>query len=122
MDPIDERLVSLLRLDARAPMAELGRAVGLSRTAALARVRRLEAAGVIRGYRAEVDESATAAHVARVGIVGVAGCLPEGPQRIPGARRRRPAASPEREHQQRGAEERNDGTQAGARSLHRSRV
>jgi Lrp/AsnC family leucine-responsive transcriptional regulator len=69
MDPIDERLVSLLRLDARAPMAELGRAVGLSRTAALARVRRLEAAGVIRGYRAEVDESATAAHVARVGIV-----------------------------------------------------
>lgn len=51
-------------------MAELGRRVGLSRTAALARVRRLERMGVIRGYHAEIarpDESVP--HVARVGIV-----------------------------------------------------
>ena len=35
-------------------MSELGRVVGLSRTAVLARVQRLEHTGVIRGYRADV--------------------------------------------------------------------
>ena len=70
MDQIDERLLALLRRDGRASMAELGRVVGLSRTAALARVRRMEDDGVIRGYRAEVaDARAAAAHVARVAIV-----------------------------------------------------
>lgn len=69
MDQIDERLLALLRRDGRASMAELGRAVGLSRTAALARVRRMEDGGVIRGYRAEVSDERAAAHVARVAIV-----------------------------------------------------
>lgn len=51
-------------------MAELGRRVGLSRTAALARVRRLEDLGIIRGYHADVrlPEQASA-HSARVAIV-----------------------------------------------------
>jgi Lrp/AsnC family leucine-responsive transcriptional regulator len=69
VDDIDRRLVALLRRDGRAPMAALGRAVGLSRTATLARVRRLEETGVITGYRAEVAlPSASAGHVARVAI------------------------------------------------------
>jgi len=67
VDHTDERLVALLRRDGRASMAELGRAVGLSRTATLARVRRLEAAGVITGYRAEVAPPG-GGHVARVAI------------------------------------------------------
>lgn len=70
MDEIDERLLALLRDDGRAPLAALGRAVGLSRTATLARVRRLEDSGVIRGYAADVAvPAASAEHVARVGIV-----------------------------------------------------
>ena len=69
MDDLDTRLVALLKDDARLTMAELGRAVGLSRTATLARVRRLEAAGVIRGYHADVVATPGEAHVARVGIV-----------------------------------------------------
>lgn len=70
MDKLDERLLVLLRRDGRASMADLGRAVGLSRTAVLARVRRLEDRGVIRGYHAEVaDERTAQAHVARVGVV-----------------------------------------------------
>jgi DNA-binding Lrp family transcriptional regulator len=70
VDDLDQRLLAHLRREGRAPMAELGRAVGLSRTAVLARVRRLEATGVIRGYHADVaDERAPGAHVARVGIV-----------------------------------------------------
>ncbi len=70
VDDLDERLLARLRRDGRVSMAELGRSVGLSRTATLARVRRLEAGGVIRGYRAEVaDDRARAGHVARVAIV-----------------------------------------------------
>ncbi len=70
VDDLDERLLARLRRDGRVSMAELGRSVGLSRTATLARVRRLEAGGVIRGYRAEIaDERAKSGHVARVAIV-----------------------------------------------------
>ncbi len=69
MDRTDEQLVALLRRDARLSMAALGRSVGLSRTATLARVRRLEETGVITGYRADVAlPSAGAGHVARVAI------------------------------------------------------
>lgn len=70
MDEVDRHLLALLLDDARMTMAELGRRVGLSRTAALARVRRLEDLGVIRGYRADVADPADGhAHAARVGIV-----------------------------------------------------
>ncbi len=70
LDDIDRRVLAHLAADGRASMADLGRAVGLSRTAVLARVQRLERAGVIRGYRADVDLPGTpAAHRARVGIV-----------------------------------------------------
>lgn len=70
IDDLDRRLLMLLAADGRAPMAELGRSIGLSRTAVLARVQRLERAGVIRGYRADVVlPGDAAAHRARVGIV-----------------------------------------------------
>ncbi|HVS77318.1 MAG TPA: Lrp/AsnC family transcriptional regulator [Steroidobacteraceae bacterium] len=55
LDPKDWQLVELLQKDARAGYAELGRQVGLSAPATAERVKRLEDAGVIRGYRAEVD-------------------------------------------------------------------
>lgn len=70
MDDLDRQLVALLRDQARLPVAELGRRIGLSRTATLARMRRLEHDGVIRGYHADVAApKAEPAHAARVGIV-----------------------------------------------------
>ncbi len=48
-------LLRELQLDARLSFAELGRRVGLSTPAVAERVRNLEAAGVITGYRAELD-------------------------------------------------------------------
>ncbi|MCU1666330.1 MAG: Transcriptional regulator, AsnC family [Pseudonocardia sp.] len=70
IDDLDRRLLMLLAADGRAPMAVLGRSIGLSRTAVLARVQRLERNGVIRGYRADVVlPGDAAAHRARVGIV-----------------------------------------------------
>lgn len=70
LDDLDRRLLALLVADGRTPMAELGRSVGLSRTAVLARVQRLEREGVIKGYRADVVlPGVAAAHRARIGIV-----------------------------------------------------
>ena len=69
-DAQDEQLVALLAHDARLSIAELGRRVGLSRTATLARVRRLERSGVIRGYHADIAPTAAPQpHRARIGIV-----------------------------------------------------
>lgn len=55
LDAKDWQLLELLQKDARSGYAELGRQVGLSAPAAAERVKRLEDAGVIRGYRADVD-------------------------------------------------------------------
>ena len=54
-DKIDEKIITAISSEARLPVAELARRVGLSKTPVLARLRRLEEQGVIRGYRAMLD-------------------------------------------------------------------
>ena len=58
LDPINLRLLQELEQDGRIGMAELGRRVGMSAPAVAERVQRLEHAGVIAGYRAEIDPRA----------------------------------------------------------------
>jgi Lrp/AsnC family leucine-responsive transcriptional regulator len=55
LDNIGWKIVVELEQNARLPFAELGRRVGLSTPAVVERVRRLEEAGIIVGYHAEVD-------------------------------------------------------------------
>jgi Lrp/AsnC family leucine-responsive transcriptional regulator len=55
LDATGWRLLRELQQDGRVSFAELARRVGLSTPAVAERVRNLEAAGVVRGYRAEVD-------------------------------------------------------------------
>lgn len=55
LDSHDTRILAELQADARLSMAELGRRVHLSQPAVTERVRKLETAGVITGYRATVD-------------------------------------------------------------------
>jgi len=57
-DDIDAGIVRAVLRDARATLADLSAAVGLSVSAVQARLRRLEARGVITGYRALVDAEA----------------------------------------------------------------
>jgi len=58
LDATNRRLLHELRADGRIGMAELGRRIGMSAPAVAERVQRLERAGVITGYRAEIDPSA----------------------------------------------------------------
>lgn len=55
LDRIDRRIVAALQADARLTNQALSERVALSPSACLARVRRLEQAGVIQGYHARVD-------------------------------------------------------------------
>ena len=55
LDRTDERLLREISADARMPVAELARRVGLSKTPIQARLKRMEEMGVIRGYRAMLD-------------------------------------------------------------------
>jgi Lrp/AsnC family leucine-responsive transcriptional regulator len=58
LDPVNLRVLGELVSDGRIAMAELGRRVGLSAPAVAERVQRLERAGIIAGYRAELDPRA----------------------------------------------------------------
>ncbi|MGH9751599.1 MAG: Lrp/AsnC family transcriptional regulator [Blastocatellia bacterium] len=55
LDDIGWRLLEELQEDARLSYTELGRRVGLSTPAVMERVRKMEDAGIIMGYRAEVN-------------------------------------------------------------------
>ena len=55
LDRTDWSLLTELQRDGRASYAELARAVAMSPSAVAERVRRLEEAGVIAGYRATLD-------------------------------------------------------------------
>jgi Lrp/AsnC family leucine-responsive transcriptional regulator len=57
LDAIDHQLIQLVRRDARQRLSDLGTAVNLSVSAVKRRIDRLEAEGVILGYRAVVDHS-----------------------------------------------------------------
>ena len=66
---MDRQLIDLLRANGRASYAELARQVGLSSPAVHERVGKLEAAGVVTGYRAVVDPSAVGLDV--TALIGV---------------------------------------------------
>jgi Lrp/AsnC family transcriptional regulator, leucine-responsive regulatory protein len=74
IDEIDKRLLAELQRDARLSYAELGRRVGLTTPAVIERVRKLEDAGIIIGYRAEIDTTKVGLPITafvRMSITGV---------------------------------------------------
>ena len=64
LDAVNLRLIEALDADARLSMAALARLVGMSAPAVTERVQRLERAGVIRGYRLDIDPAAVGLPVA----------------------------------------------------------
>ena len=55
IDEIDWKILTELQENARTSFAELGRRIGLTTPAVIERIRKLEDAQIITGYRAEID-------------------------------------------------------------------
>ena len=71
LDDVDWRILRELQGDGRVTNVELARRVGISAPPCLRRVRALEEAGVIRGYRAVLDEKLLDFDVTVFAMVGL---------------------------------------------------
>ncbi|MBW3594450.1 MAG: Lrp/AsnC family transcriptional regulator [Actinobacteria bacterium] len=80
MDARDLKILALLQRDARLSYAQIGSSVGLAASSVHDRVRKLEKAGVIRGYRAEIDHEQAGFPIAA--IVSLA-LRPSSPSDVP---------------------------------------
>lgn len=80
LDEKDRQILACLEADARASYSEVASTVGMSQSAVHERVRKLEEAGVIKGYRAEVDLEAVGLPI--TAIVSLA-LSPSSPDNIP---------------------------------------
>jgi len=75
MDVIDNNILRHLQRDGRVTNLQLAERVGLSPSACLRRVQALEAAGVIKGYRAVLDRTRLGAGLTVFVMVGLSGQL-----------------------------------------------
>jgi DNA-binding Lrp family transcriptional regulator len=73
MDDLDHRLISKLRHDARAPVADLAKALGVSRGTVTNRMARLQREGVITGYTLRLRPDATPDEICAWTAVAVEG-------------------------------------------------
>jgi DNA-binding Lrp family transcriptional regulator len=71
IDAIDRRILAELQEDGRMTNVELARRAGISAPPCLRRVRRLEEAGIIRGYHADTDAQKLGWEVTFFVIVGL---------------------------------------------------
>ena len=71
LDSVDLQILQELQQDGRMTNVELARRVQLSAPPCLRRVRRLEEAGVIRGYHADLDPAALGWEVTFFALVGL---------------------------------------------------
>ena len=73
MDALDNRLVTLLRHDARRSVSDLAAELGVSRATVRARIARLEAAGEILGYTVILRADAVELPVRGIMLIGIEG-------------------------------------------------
>ena len=71
LDAIDRRILVELQADGRMTNVELARRAGISAPPCLRRVRRLEEAGIIRGYHADTDPQALGWEITFFAVVGL---------------------------------------------------
>lgn len=77
LDDVDRQILAVLQANAREPVVTLARKVGLSRTSAQERIRRLERDGVIQGYTVRVGDDARKPPVAAYLILYLQGPICE---------------------------------------------
>lgn len=72
IDPRDEKLIGLLRLNARESIASLARKLGMSRSTVQDRIARLEESGIIKGYHVDLADGEGQARIRAFVTVSVA--------------------------------------------------
>jgi len=90
LDSMDHRILEVLRREGRISMLDLADRVALSPTPCARRVKRMEEAGVITGYGAQIDRRALGLQVCVLVSVRLARHGPEGTQQFLSAVARRP--------------------------------
>jgi Lrp/AsnC family leucine-responsive transcriptional regulator len=81
LDDRDKAILASLQRNGRATLGELAQAVGMAPSSVHERIRKLEHAGVIRGYRADVDTEALGLFV--TALVSVSPLDPKQPDDLP---------------------------------------
>lgn len=71
LDAIDRRILAELQADGRMTNVELARRAGISAPPCLRRVRRLEEAGIIRGYHADTNPQQLGWEITVFAVVGL---------------------------------------------------
>ena len=98
MDDLDEHLLARLRENARAPVAELARGLGLSRTTVQSRLAKLERTGVVAGYSVKLSETYQAGRVHAFVMLTIepkqATAVTAALKRLPGVRRLQSVSGP----------------------------
>ena len=73
LDDVDQRLIQLLRTDARLPMAKLAARAGVSRATATARIDRLRRDGIIAGFTVVLQSNVETGGVRAITMIEIEG-------------------------------------------------
>ena len=73
IDDVDQRLIQLLRTDARMPVAKLAAKAGISRATATARIERLRRDGIIAGFTVVLQSNVETPGVRAITMIEIEG-------------------------------------------------
>lgn len=68
LDEIDEKIIEILKKNARTPYTKIGEVIGLSEAAVRKRIKKLEKTGVIKKYTIEIEYKILGYKMAWIGV------------------------------------------------------
>jgi DNA-binding Lrp family transcriptional regulator len=71
LDPLDQQLIALLKVNARLPVARLARALGCARSTVQLRLKALEDSGVITGYTVSLARPAATTRIHAIVLIAI---------------------------------------------------
>jgi DNA-binding Lrp family transcriptional regulator len=71
LDPLDQQLIALLKVNARLPVARLARSLGCARSTVQLRLKALEDSGVITGYTVSLARPAATTRIHAIVLIAI---------------------------------------------------